>query len=155
MRAAQWLLVGSIITRQPQTADKARKRKNLCQRKETGRDSCLLCWLRRQNAVTYSWVSSLFCRLAALPCELFSGLQSVDFVNILCRQVLSEPADIKRFVFPIMYDPPKNGLFTETWGIDAPSPPFGHLSPSRGRGKFIFQCLALPREGESWQPQAD
>ena len=43
----------------------------------------MLCWLRLQNAVTYDRVSSLFCRLAALPCELFSGLQSVDFVNIL------------------------------------------------------------------------
>ena len=43
----------------------------------------MLCWLRLQNAVTYDRVSSLFCRLAALPCELFSGLQSVDLVNIL------------------------------------------------------------------------
>ena len=45
----------------------------------------MLCWLRLQIAVTYDRVSSLFCRLAALPCELFSGLQSVDFVNILRR----------------------------------------------------------------------
>ena len=40
------------------------------------------------------------------------------------------------------------GFSRKLVGSGAPSPPCGHLSPSRGRGKTCtVQCLALSREG--------
>ena len=71
------------MMRLPQTTDKACKRKNLCERKEIGRDFCLLCWQRLQNAVTYNRVSSLFCRLAALPCRLSQRPASLLTLSIV------------------------------------------------------------------------
>ena len=68
-----------------QTVDKACKRKNPIRSDKKGWDSCLLCWLRLQNAVIYVWVNSLFAGLPPCLAGFLNGLQSVDFVNILYR----------------------------------------------------------------------
>jgi len=66
-----------------QPTDKPCKRKNSFRQKKSGRNFCLQRQQHLQSAVTYVCVSSLDCKFASLPCEVFQRLQIVDKVNDL------------------------------------------------------------------------